>query len=83
MMSPYKFNHAKTIKRNPFTVVFGRVGKRKMIHVQKRPSLVLRFRIQMTRRAHQGWRNRVYGSRIALQMRHEYGRHKTISPFRR
>ena len=79
-----KFNFNKTIRRNDFTKIFGNVGKRrKLLYVAKycfKDSK--RSRMQKIRRAHQGSKNRVFGSIHALKVRLKYGRRKTISQFR-
>ena len=80
-----KFRFPRTIKRKLFNIVFGRVGKRRLIQEYVNKALVIkaRFKMQMTRRSHQGWRNRVYGSITALKIRKAFGRRKPTSPFRR
>jgi hypothetical protein len=42
-----------------------------------------RTKMQMIRRAHQGWRNKVIGTLQALRIRLKYGRRKPIAQFRR
>ena len=78
-----RFNFRKRIKRNDFTSVFGNVGARRTITRQKPKGLVLRFKLQQIRRAHQGWCNKVFGSISALKIRKTYGRRPTISQLRR
>jgi hypothetical protein len=78
-----RFNFRKRIKRNDFTSVFGNVGARRTITRRKPQSLVLRFKMQQVRRAHQGWQNKVFGSITALRIRRTYGRRKPIGSFRR
>jgi hypothetical protein len=78
-----RFNFRKFIKRNDFTSVFGNVGARRTITRKKPKSLVLRFKMQQVRRAHQGWQNKVFGMKTALRIRKTYGRRKPIAQFRR
>jgi len=78
-----RFNFRKFIKRNDFTSVFGNIGARRTITRKKATPLVLRFKIQQIRRAYQGWRNRVFGTKTALKIRKTYGRRKPIAQFRR
>jgi hypothetical protein len=78
-----RFNFRKFIKRNDFTSVFGNIGARRTITRKKPKSLVIWFRMQQIRRAHQGWRNRVFGTKTALRIRKTYGRRKPIGSFRR
>ena len=79
------FNFRKTIMRNDFTTIFGGVGQRRLItdYNPKRKLLALQFRMVWIRRSHQGWRNRVYGSIIAIKLRLQYGRRKGVPQFRR
>ena len=78
-----RFNFRKFIKRNNFTNVFGNIGARRTITRQKPKALVLRFKLQQIRRAHQGWRNRVFGTITALGIRKKYGRRKPVAQLRR
>ena len=78
-----RFNFRKFIKRNDFTSVFGNIGVRRTITRQKPKSLVLRFKMQQIRRAHQGWRNKVFGTIQALRIRRTYGRRPVVAQFRR
>jgi len=78
-----RFNFRKRIKRNHFTSVFGNIGARRTITRQKPKALVLRFKLQQIRRAHQGWRNKVFGSIAALRIRKTYGRRKPVAQLRR
>jgi hypothetical protein len=80
-----RFNFRKRIKRNDFTTVFGGIGRRRSLKdfVAKAIRLILRFRMQQIRRAHQGKRNKVFGSINALRIRKVYGRRKPIGSFRR
>jgi len=78
------FNFRRTVMRNDFTTVFGGIGRRRTVFTRKtkhRP--VTRTKMQMTRRAHQGWRNKVFGSIQALKIRLQYGRRKPTPQFRR
>jgi len=79
------FNFKKRIKRNDFTSVFGGVGKRRslMHYVIKPQRLILRFKMQQVRRAHQGRRNKVFATATMLRIRKKYGRRKPIASFRR
>jgi hypothetical protein len=80
-----RFNFRKRIKRNDFTGVFGGFGRRRTLKdfVAKTKRLVLRFMITQIRRAHQGRRNKTFGSINALRIRKKYGRRKPIGSFRR
>jgi hypothetical protein len=77
------FRFRKTIKRNDFTSVFGNVGARRTITNRKPKSLTLRFKMEQLRRAHQGWRNKVFGTITALNIRKKYGRRKPVAQLRR
>ena len=79
------FNFPRTIKRKLFNIIFGGVGKRRLItdYNPRRRPLPLQFRMMWIRRSHQGWRNRVYGSIIAIKLRLQYGRRKSVPQFRR
>ena len=82
-----KFRFPRIIKRKLFTIIFGDVGKRRLI-TDYHPSSVRkprkhRTKMQKIRRAHQGWRNRVHGSITALKMRKVFGRRKSVAQFRR
>jgi hypothetical protein len=80
-----RFNFRKWIKRNDFTSVFGGYGRRRFIKdfVNKVKRIKLRFKMQQIRRAHQGRRNKVFGSIHALRVRRAYGRRSVIAQFRR
>jgi hypothetical protein len=80
-----KFNFPRIIKRKLFNTLFGGVGKRRFIqdYFNKPKRIKLRFNMQKIRRAHQGWRNRVYGTMTARKIRRVFGIRKPISPFRR
>ena len=80
-MNDLHFN--KTTKRNNFTRIFGNIGSRRTVTRQKPNSLVKRFKMQKIRRAHQGWRNKIFGSMQGLKFRLKYGRRKPIPQFRR
>lgn len=77
------FNFRKRIKRNHFTVVFKRIGKRKVIIQKTKCLVILRFKMAMIRRAHQGHRNKVFGSLTQLRMRRIYGIRPTVPQLRR
>jgi hypothetical protein len=82
-----KFNFRKWIKRNDFTVVFGGFGKRRTLldFVSKKRFRLrwIKFKMVQIRRAHQGRKNKVFGSIHALKIRRAYGRRKPIAQFRR
>ena len=72
--------------RNDFTTVFGGVGKRRtLLHFVsgKARYLPKRTKAQQVRRAHQGRRNKVFGTINALRIRRAYGRRPPIPHFRR
>jgi len=80
------FNFPKTIKRKLFNVIFGGVGRRRFIqdYFNTPKPVKARFKMQKTRRAHQGWRNRVYGSITMRKIRRVFGQlRKPLPPFRR
>ena len=79
------FNFKKRIKRNDFTSVFGGVGRRRSLtHYAIKPQRpILRFKMQQVRRAHQGYRNRVFATATLLRIRKAYGRRRPIAQFRR
>jgi hypothetical protein len=79
-----QFNFRKRVMRNDFTTVFGGIGRRRSIKdfVNKPKRIKLRFKMQQVRRAHQGRRNKVFGSIHALRIRRMYGRRKPVSNFR-
>jgi len=82
-----KFNFRKRIKRNDFTIVFGGFGERRTLkdftYVKKFRKSWIRFKMVQIRRAHQGRKNKVFGSIHALRIRRAYGRRKPIGSFRR
>ena len=82
-----KFRFPRIIKRKLFTIIFGDVGKRRLI-TDYYPSEIVkprrrRFKMIWIRRAHQGWKNKVHGSIWALKVRRTFGRRKPIPQFRR
>lgn len=82
------FNFRKTIMRNDFTIIFNRgAGKRRGILSYmpkfKQAPVIKKTKLQKTRRANQGWRNRVFGTIHALKIRLRYGRRKPVAQFRR
>ena len=83
-MNNDKFRFKKTTLRNDFTVVFGGVGERRTIFIDReyRPNDHKRTRMQKIRRAAQGWRNKTYGRFIALKMMLRYGKRKPARRFR-
>jgi hypothetical protein len=82
-----KFSFRKRIKRNDFTSVFGGVGKRRtLLHFAGKKRFRLRwirFKMVQIRRAHQGRKNKVFGSMHSLKIRRAYGRRKPLAQFRR
>jgi predicted ATP-dependent serine protease len=71
-----QFNFRKTTKRNIFTVIFGGFGKRRKVFIPKRVnlhSLVKRNKMQMHRRAAQGWRNKRIALITTIRVRSHYG----------
>jgi len=80
-----KFRFPRTIKRKLFNIIFGGVGKRRLItdYNPRRRPLPLQFRMMWIRRAHQGWRNKVIGTINALKLRLLFGRMKSTPQFRR
>lgn len=80
-----KFRFPRIIKRKLFTVIFGDVGKRRLIqdYYNKPKCIKASFKMQKIRRAHQGWRNRVHGTITALKIRKAFGRRKPAPQFRR
>ena len=81
-MTPLNFR--KTVHRNQFTTIFGGIGRRKKVIIHS-PKCIIpkRSKMQITRRAHQGWRNRIYGTINALRLRLLFGRMKSTPQFRR
>jgi hypothetical protein len=79
------FRFPRTIKRKLFNIIFGSVGKRRLIqdYFNKPKRIKACFKIQKIRRSHQGGRNKVYGTITALKMRKVFGRHKSVPQFRR
>ena len=79
-----QFNFRKRTMRNDFTTIFGGIGRRRLVYNPlRKKQLPLRFKLQKIRRAHQGWRNRIFGSIHALKIRRMYGRRPVIAQFRR
>jgi hypothetical protein len=80
-----QFRFPRIIKRKLFNIIFGGVGKRRLIqdYINKPKHIKARFKMQKIRRAHQGWRNRVYGSITARKIQKVFGRRKPIAQFRR
>jgi len=78
-------NFRKTTPRTLFTITFGSVGRRRLIQdfFNRSKSIKERFNMQMIRRAHQGWRNKRFGSIQALKIRLKYGRRPPTPKFRR
>jgi len=74
-------NRNKTIKRNNFTTIFGGVGTRKSVVLPRPKVKALRTKMQMYRRAAQGWRNQTFGRLTALKLVLKYGRRKPIRRF--
>jgi len=78
-----KFNFRRTTLRNGFTEIFGGVGNRRIIFVNKsdKPSYYKRTHMQMYRRASQGWRNQTYGRLCALKLYVRFGKRKPSRRF--
>jgi hypothetical protein len=78
-----KFNFRRTILRNGFTEIFGGVGNRRTIFINKdgKPSHYKRTHMQMYRRASQGWRNQIYGRLCALKLYVRFGKRKPSRRF--
>jgi hypothetical protein len=89
------FRFRKTIKRNNFTKIFGGIGCKRFVSTYVKRGRIERiverlcwnkmprFKIQKMRRAHQGWRNRVFGMITALNIRKKYGRRRPAAQLRR
>ena len=82
-----KFSFPRIIKRKLFNIIFGGVGKRRLI-TDYHPSPIrkprkYRTKMQKIRRSHQGWRNRIYGTITAQKIHKVFGRRKTVAQFRR
>ena len=81
-----KFNFRKWIRRNDFTSIFGGVGTRRtLVHFTSKKRFRLRwirFKMVQVRRAHQGWKNKTFGSLYSLKTRIKYGRRKSTGNFR-
>ena len=74
-----EFNFRKTVARNNFTKIFGRVGARRTVIRHFLGCLMTkRFKLQAIRRAHQGWRNVTFGMLHGLKIRLKYGRRTPI-----
>ena len=74
-------NLRKTTKRNHFTTIFGGAGKRRLAILPRPIVKTLRTKMQMYRRAAQGWRNQTFGRLMALKLILKYGRRKPIRRF--
>ena len=79
------FDFRKTTLRNGFTVIFGGVGHRRTVFVDPKgkPVYHKRTRMQMYRRASQGWRNQTYTRLCALKLYVQFGKRKPATRFRR
>jgi|GEM_PF-2207385 len=88
------FQFPRIVKRKLFTIIFGGVGKRRYVQdfMSYTPSpltrvvaplSVKRFKMQKIRRAHQGWRNRTFGTIQAIKIRLQFGRRPVVPQFRR
>lgn len=75
------FRFRKTIKRNTFTTIFGGVGQRKFAILPRPIAKALRTKMQMYRRAAQGWRNQTFGRLTALKVMLQYGKRKPTRRF--
>ena len=80
-----QFNFPRTIKRKLFNIVFGGVGQRRLVtdYTPKHKPTPKRTKMQKVRRAHQGWRNKVYGSMTMRKIRRVFGIRKPVPQFRR
>ena len=79
-----QFSKRKIVKRNSFTAVFGGFGKfRPLPFKQRRLLFRQRFKMQMIRRAHQGFRNKIFGRVNAIKIRLMFGRYSKVPQFRR
>lgn len=80
-MKPFRFK--KTILRNGFTSIFGKVGQRRTVFINKseKPNHYKRTHMQMYRRAAQGWRNQTYGRLCALKLYVRFGKRKPSRRF--
>jgi hypothetical protein len=76
-------NFRKTTPRTFFTTLFGSVGKRRTVFFGGTLGVAKRTKMQMIRRAHQGWRNKKIGTFQAIKIRLKYGRRKPVPQFRR
>lgn len=79
------FRFPRIIERKMFSVIFGGVGKRRLItdYHPKFKKGKRKFKMQWVRRSNQGWRNRVYGSMTAIKMRKVFGMLRRVPTFRR
>lgn len=79
------FDFRKTTLRNGFTVIFGGVGQRRTVFINRgaKPNHYKRTRMQMYRRASQGWRNQTYARLCALKLYVRFGKRKPATRFRR
>jgi len=70
--------------RNDFTTIFGGFGRRRNVIIKKNTlRCVKRAKMQKVRRAHQGWRNKTFGTINALKVRRLFGRRKPVSQLRK
>jgi len=71
-----KFRFRRTTLRTGFTTIFGGVGHRRTVFISKtdKPIHYRRTRMQMYRRASQGWRNQTYGRLCALKIYVRFGK---------
>jgi hypothetical protein len=80
------FRFPRVIKRKLFNIIFGGVGKRRLItdyYYDENKKQPKRTKMQKARRAHQGWRNKIFGTISARKVRKIYGIRKPVSYFRR
>jgi len=80
-----KFNFRRTTPRTGFTEIFGGVGHRRTVFINKgdKPNHYKRTKMQMYRRASQGWRNQTYARLCALKLVIKFGKRKPATRFRR
>ena len=74
-------------------MVFGNVGRKRFVSTNQKYKRVIRIYIgydspprykqEKIRRAHQGWRNRIFGTIQALRVRLQFGRRPVTPQFRR
>ena len=78
------FNFRKRVKRNVFSTVFQRVGKRRTVQTfaLSRIKPKRKFWMAEVRRGYQGYKNKTFTSCTAIKLRIKYGRKKPVHNFR-